>query len=88
MAYATPERTGAGPEQRHMRRSVGCHFSSKIGDLAAFLVWGISGGAVPLPLVVMQVLAIDLGTKPASGEGPRRQALRARHDEPTAATAL
>jgi magnesium-transporting ATPase (P-type) len=44
------------------RRFIGYHFSSNIGELTAFLVWGISGGAVPLPLVVMQVLAIDLGT--------------------------
>jgi magnesium-transporting ATPase (P-type) len=44
------------------RRFIGYHFSSNIGELVPFLVWGISGGAVPLPLVVMQVLAIDLGT--------------------------
>jgi magnesium-transporting ATPase (P-type) len=44
------------------RRFIGYHFSSNIGELVPFLVWGVSGGAVPLPLVVMQVLAIDLGT--------------------------
>jgi magnesium-transporting ATPase (P-type) len=44
------------------RRFIGYHFSSNIGELVPFLVWGITGGAVPLPLVVMQVLAIDLGT--------------------------
>jgi magnesium-transporting ATPase (P-type) len=58
----------------NMRRCIGYHFSSNIGELAAFLVWGISGGAVPLPLVVMQVLAIDLGTNqlPAMALGAER----------------
>jgi magnesium-transporting ATPase (P-type) len=58
----------------NMRRFIGYHFSSNIGELAAFLVWGISGGAVPLPLVVMQVLAIDLGTNqlPAMALGAER----------------
>ena len=36
--------------------------------------WGLSGGAIPLPLVVMQVLAIDLGTDllPAIALGTER----------------
>jgi Ca2+-transporting ATPase len=46
----------------NIRRFAGYHFCSNAGELVPFLVWGISGGAVPLPLVVMQVLAIDLGT--------------------------
>lgn len=46
----------------NIRRFAGYHFCSNVGELIPFLVWGISGGAVPLPLVVMQVLAIDLGT--------------------------
>ena len=46
----------------NIRRFAGYHFCSNVGELVPFLVWGISGGAVPLPLVVMQVLAIDLGT--------------------------
>jgi P-type Ca2+ transporter type 2C len=58
----------------NMRRFIGYHFSSNVGELTAFLVWGLSGGAVPLPLVVMQVLAIDLGTNqiPAMGLGSER----------------
>jgi magnesium-transporting ATPase (P-type) len=58
----------------NMRRFMGYHFSSNIGELTAFLVWGLSGGAVPLPLVVMQVLAIDLGTNqvPAMALGAER----------------
>ena len=46
----------------NVRRFAGYHFTSNVGELVPFLVWGITGGAVPLPLVVMQVLAIDLGT--------------------------
>jgi magnesium-transporting ATPase (P-type) len=46
----------------NIRRFAGYHFCSNVGELIPFLVWGITGGAVPLPLVVMQVLAIDLGT--------------------------
>jgi magnesium-transporting ATPase (P-type) len=58
----------------NMRRFIGYHFSSNIGELSAFLLWGVSGGAVPLPLVVMQVLAIDLGTNqlPAMALGAER----------------
>jgi magnesium-transporting ATPase (P-type) len=57
-----------------IRRFAGYHFCSNVGQLVPFLVWGISGGAVPLPLVVMQVLAIDLGTDqiPAMGLGTER----------------
>jgi P-type Ca2+ transporter type 2C len=57
-----------------IRRFAGYHFCSNVGELVPFLVWGISGGAVPLPLVVMQVLAIDLGTDqlPAIALGTER----------------
>ena len=58
----------------NIRRFAGYHFCSNVGELIPFLVWGISGGAVPLPLVVMQVLAIDLGTDqlPAIALGTER----------------
>ena len=58
----------------NLRRFAGYHFCSNVGEIAPFLVWGISGGAVPLPLVVMQVLAIDLGTDqvPAIALGTER----------------
>jgi P-type Ca2+ transporter type 2C len=46
----------------NIRRFAQYHFSSNVAELLAFLAWGLSGGAIPLPLVVMQVLAIDLGT--------------------------
>jgi Ca2+-transporting ATPase len=58
----------------NIRRFAGYHFGSNVGELVPFLVWGLSGGAVPLPLVVMQVLAIDLGTDqlPAIALGTER----------------
>lgn len=46
----------------NIRRFAQYHFSSNVAELIAFLVWGLSGGAIPLPLVIMQVLAIDLGS--------------------------
>jgi magnesium-transporting ATPase (P-type) len=46
----------------NIRRFAQYHFSSNVAELMAFLAWGLSGGAIPLPLVVMQVLALDLGT--------------------------
>ncbi|HXX70485.1 MAG TPA: cation-transporting P-type ATPase [Polyangiaceae bacterium] len=55
----------------NMRRCVGYHFCSDMGELVTFLVWGVSIGLVPLPLTVMQVLANDVGTNqvPAMGLG-------------------
>ena len=57
-----------------IRRFAGYHFCSNVGELVPFLVWGVTGGWVPLPLVVMQVLAIDLGTDmlPAIALGTER----------------
>jgi magnesium-transporting ATPase (P-type) len=58
----------------NIRRFAQYHFASNVAELMAFLVWGLSGGAVPLPLVVMQVLAVDLGTDllPAIALGTER----------------
>jgi magnesium-transporting ATPase (P-type) len=58
----------------NIRRFTAYHFCSNVGELIPFLVWGASLGAVPLPLVVMQVLAIDLGTDmlPALALGTER----------------
>jgi magnesium-transporting ATPase (P-type) len=58
----------------NIRRFAAYHFCSNVGELVPFLVWGISGGAIPLPLTVMQVLAIDLGTDmlPAIALGTER----------------
>jgi magnesium-transporting ATPase (P-type) len=58
----------------NIRRFAQYHFSSNVAELLAVLSWGLSGGAIPLPLVVMQVLAIDLGTDllPAIALGTER----------------
>jgi calcium-translocating P-type ATPase len=58
----------------NIRRFAQYHFSSNVAELMAFLAWGLSGAAIPLPLVVMQVLAIDLGTDllPAIALGTER----------------
>ena len=58
----------------NIRRFTVYHFCSNVGELLPFVVWGLSGGAIPLPLTVMQVLAIDLGTDmlPAIALGTER----------------
>ncbi len=46
-------------------------FNSNMAEAMPFVLWILSGGAIPLALTVMQVLAIDLGTDmfPAIGLG-------------------
>jgi magnesium-transporting ATPase (P-type) len=58
----------------NIRRFAAYHFCSNVGELLPFLAWGAAGGAIPLPLTVMQVLAIDLGTDmlPAIALGTER----------------
>ncbi len=58
----------------NIRRFASYHFCSNVGELIPFLAWGLSLGAIPLPLVVMQILAIDLGTDmlPAIALGTER----------------
>ena len=38
-------------------------FAHATPEVMPFLIFALSGGAVPLPLTVMQILAIDLGTE-------------------------
>jgi magnesium-transporting ATPase (P-type) len=38
-------------------------FAHTTPEIAPFLVFALSGGAIPLPLTVLQILAIDLGTE-------------------------
>lgn len=47
-------------------------FAHAVPEVVPFLVFALSGGAVPLPLTVLQILAIDLGTEilPAPGSRP------------------
>ena len=38
-------------------------FAHAVPEVVPFLIFALSGGAIPLPLTVMQILAIDLGTE-------------------------
>jgi calcium-translocating P-type ATPase len=49
-------------------------FAHAVPEVVPFLIFALSGGAVPLPLTVLQILAIDLGTEtlPALALGRER----------------
>ncbi len=47
----------------NVRKFIFYIFAHATPELVPFLVFALSGGAVPLPLTVMQILAIDLGTE-------------------------
>ena len=38
------------------------HLTDNVAELAPFVIWALSGGAIPLLLTVLQVLALDIGT--------------------------
>ncbi len=46
----------------NIRRFVTYIFTSNVPEAVPFVLFALSGGRIPLPLTVMQVLAIDLGT--------------------------
>jgi calcium-translocating P-type ATPase len=46
----------------NVRKFISYIFAHAVPEVMPFLVFALSGGAVPLPLTVMQILAIDLGT--------------------------
>jgi calcium-translocating P-type ATPase len=46
----------------NIRKFIAYIFTHAVPEVVPFLVFALSGGAVPLPLTVMQILAIDLGT--------------------------
>ena len=50
------------------------HLTDNVAELAPFVIWALSGGAVPLLLTVLQVLALDIGTDllPALALGAER----------------
>ena len=65
----------------NIRRFLTYHLTDNVAELAPFLLWGLTGGAVPAALGVLQVLAIDIGTDmlPAlalGAEPPSRAAVR------------
>ena len=47
----------------NVRKFVLYIFAHAVPEVVPFLVFALSGGAVPLPLPVLQILAIDLGTE-------------------------
>ncbi|HEY7633876.1 MAG TPA: cation-transporting P-type ATPase [Thermoleophilaceae bacterium] len=58
-------------------------FAHATPEVVPFLVFGVSGGLVPLPLTVLQLLAFDVGTETlpalALGREPAEPGLMARH---------
>ena len=46
----------------NVRKFICYIFTHAVPEVAPFLVFALAGGAIPLPLTVMQLLAIDLGT--------------------------
>ncbi|MEU9947480.1 cation-transporting P-type ATPase [Streptomyces sp. NPDC047939] len=58
----------------NVRKFIVYIFAHATPEIVPFLVFALSGGAVPLPLTVLQILAIDLGTEtlPALALGRER----------------
>ena len=46
----------------NVRKFICYIFAHAVPEVLPFLVFALAGGAIPLPLTVMQILAIDLGT--------------------------
>ena len=63
----------------NVRKFIFYIFAHPTPELAPFLVFALSGGAIPLPLTVMQILAIDLGTEILPAARTRTRAGRAGH---------
>ncbi|WP_437086902.1 cation transporting ATPase C-terminal domain-containing protein [Streptomyces sp. enrichment culture] len=67
----------------NVRKFIVYIFAHLTPEVVPFVVFALSGGAVPLPLTVLRILAIDLGTEtlPASPSGAKGR-LTGRHDRP------
>jgi magnesium-transporting ATPase (P-type) len=46
----------------NIRRFLTYHLTDNVAELAPFVLWGLSGGGVPLAIGVLQILALDIGT--------------------------
>ncbi|MFM8303774.1 MAG: HAD-IC family P-type ATPase [Actinomycetota bacterium] len=46
----------------NVRRFLRYHLTDNVAELTPFVVWGLSGGTIPLALGVLQVLCLDIGT--------------------------
>jgi calcium-translocating P-type ATPase len=73
----------------NVRKFVLYIFAHAVPEVVPFLVFALSGGAVPLPLSVLQILAIDLGTETlpalALGREPAEPGLMSRPPRPRGA---
>ncbi|WP_205718590.1 cation-transporting P-type ATPase [Actinomadura sp. WMMA1423] len=62
-------------------------FAHAVPEIVPFLVFALSGGLVPLPLTVLQILAIDLGTETlpalALGREPAEPGIMSRPPRPS-----
>ena len=70
----------------NIRKFVTYIFAHATPEVVPFLIYALSGGAVPLPLTVMQILAIDLGTETlpalALGREPAEPGVMSRRPRP------
>jgi calcium-translocating P-type ATPase len=70
----------------NVRKFVLYIFAHAVPEIVPFLVFALSGGLVPLPLTVLQILAVDLGTETlpalALGREPAEPGLMARPPRP------
>ena len=66
----------------NVRKFVLYIFAHAVPEVVPFLVFALSGGLIPLPLTVLQILAIDLGTETlpalALGREPAEPGIMAR----------
>ncbi len=71
----------------NVRKFVLYIFAHAVPEVVPFLLFALSGGAIPLPLTVLQILAIDLGTETlpalALGREPAEPGLMARPPRPS-----
>jgi magnesium-transporting ATPase (P-type) len=68
---------------QNVRRFLTYHLTDNVAELTPFVVWALSGGAVPLAITVLQVLALDIASDmlPAlalGAEPPRDDIMRGR----------
>jgi len=73
----------------NVRKFVLYIFAHAVPEVVPFLIFALAGGAVPLPLTVLQILAIDLGTETlpalALGREPAEPGLMSRPPRPRTA---
>ncbi|GAA1695433.1 hypothetical protein GCM10009733_108790 [Nonomuraea maheshkhaliensis] len=67
----------------NVRKFILYSFAHTVPEIVPFLVFALGGGLIPLPLTVLQILAIDLGTETlpalALGREPAEPGLSDRH---------